>query len=1047
MNPAQLLGRFSVSRKLLLIYLLDLTAVIFITSILIDEKFIAINFARKELQGAAYIAEVREALLTTVAAHDGTMLDSAIMPAPLLDRLRKSESQFGSDMKSAVLADEFLVALKQLTAAESGDLQDPNHRAFRAGRRLLSLIGDQSNLILDPDLDSYYTMSLYVLRFPDLLDQLFQYTHFEDADGRKHLAVVKGRLEALLESIEADYRAAYAGNADGRLAAELDRTRDRLLTTLATLVGAETQDVKTTLHQRQEVLTALRDAWSATDVSLNRLLRARVNLLFERMWMHLGMAAVLLAVILLLVFYVATLISLPLRRLAQVADRVQATSDYSLRATWQSDDEIGQLVTGFNTMLERLDHERLVQQELAAQARAGAAQRELLEAIPIPLIVTAIPDHHILHANTPAHAWVTDTQSDPWASGLEHRARARFFQQLADEGAAHEFEARWQGPRGESWALLSASRLQYQSQDAVLTTFSPINTIKRMEARLKLWASVFEATSEGILVFDVRRKILLANAALLRASGYRAEEMVGREPDFLYAERFDAEAQGRLWQTVSDHGAWQGEYWLRRKNGAETPHWLMMNTVRDEQGEPSHTIALFVDITERKAQEEKIRHLAHHDALTGLPNRLLFDERLKLSLQQAERHREQVALLFIDLDRFKNINDTLGHHVGDGLLQSVARRLLDTVRAGDTVCRQGGDEFVVILNDVADVEEVAHIVEQRLIPLILQTHCVADIMLHISCSVGIALYPEDGKDMDILLRNADAAMYAAKASGRNNFQFFNAENNRHAVERIALETQLNGALERNELELYVQPIIDIASGQLVVVEALLRWRHPALGLVPPAKFIPIAEECGLIDLIGHWVIVEACRLHQLWIAQGSGPVTVAVNVSPVQFKRSDFVDSVCATLRASNLSASCLQLELTESLMMSDSDRALQQLRQLKTLGFSLSLDDFGTGFSSLSYLQRYPFDKLKIDRSFVRDMIEDPADLAITRTIASLGKTLGMRVVAEGVEHPEELALLKTLGCDEVQGYHVAKPMPAHEFAAWIADFRTKPWEPDDCT
>lgn len=1038
MNLTQLLGRLSVSRKLLLIYLLDLSAVIFITSILIEEKYIAINFARKELAGNAYIVHVREALFSIVDIHDGKPADRL---GEVRASIRQAEQEFGEGMQTDELAPQFEESLAGLVPADQVAL----HRSFAVGRRLLTRIGDQSNLILDPDLDSYYTMSLTLLRFPELLEQLLNYDMQVSRPDQTQFLIAQGKLEALVEGIEADYRAAYDSNPTHSLPGQLDATREPLLAALHTLLGIEARTPETLLSARAEALAALHEAWRGTSRSLDSLLLARIELLFHRMWLHLGMAAALLALILFMVFYVARQIALPLRRLAQVADQVQARNDYTLRAEWRSGDEIGQLVSGFNIMLERLDRERLIQQELAAQARAAAAQRELLEAIPIPLLVTTIPDHRILHVNGPARAWVDETQEDPWGSGLERGARARFFQRLSDEGAAREFEARWQGPRGPSWALLSANCLKYLDQDAVLTTFSPINAIKRMEARLKLWASVFEATSEGIMVMNMDHQILLANAAIQRATGYRAEELVGRDPDFLAAQRFDADSQRRLQQALSAQGAWQGEFWLKGKNGSETPHWLMVNTVRDEQGEPSHTIALFVDIAERKAQEERIRHLAHHDTLTGLPNRLLFDERLKMSLQQAERHGERVALLFIDLDRFKNINDTLGHQVGDGLLQSVARRLLDAVRAGDTVCRQGGDEFVVILNAIADAEEVAQVIEHRLIPLILQPHSVGEFSLQISCSVGISLYPDDGRDGETLMRVADAAMYAAKAGGRNNFQFFSAETNRHALERLSMENHLRNALERREFELHVQPIVDIGSGQVISVEALLRWRQPSLGLVPPVKFIPIAEENGMIDAIGRWVLEEACRLHLLWREQGLGPVTVAVNVSAVQFKRGDFVETARSVVESCGLYPNCLQLELTESLMMSDSERALQQLRQLKSLGFKLSLDDFGTGFSSLSYLQRYPFDKLKIDRGFVRDMIEDPADLAITRTIASLGKTLGMRVVAEGVEHPEELALLKTFGCDEVQGYHIAKPMPAHEFAAWVEEFRAIPWQVEE--
>jgi diguanylate cyclase (GGDEF)-like protein len=450
---------------------------------------------------------------------------------------------------------------------------------------------------------------------------------------------------------------------------------------------------------------------------------------------------------------------------------------------------------------------------------------------------------------------------------------------------------------------------------------------------------------------------------------------------------------------------------------------------------------LFVDITERMEQEDKIRHLAHHDALTGLPNRLLFDERLSMSLEQAVRHNQRVALLYIDLDRFKNINDSLGHHIGDGLLQSVAQRLSEAIRGGDTVCRQGGDEFVVILNDVVDVQEVAHIVERRLIPLILKTHHVSDIALHISCSVGIAVYPEDASSIEELMRNADAAMYTAKAQGRNNFQFFSSQMNSDALERLNTETHLQQALANREFELHVQPIVDCKTGSLVSVEALLRWRQPDMGMIPPTQFIPIAEENGLIHDIGRWVLVEACRLHLYWLEAGLGHIPIAVNVSAVQFMRGDFASTVAAVLIESGMPAAYLQIELTESLMMTDNESKLKQINDLRALGVGLSLDDFGTGYSSLSYLTRLPLDKLKIDRSFISDMLADAGDMAITRAVTGLGRTLGLRVVAEGVEHIEELKVLQAIGCDEVQGYLISRPLQAHEFSAWLNSFRAETW------
>ena len=1033
---AMLVGRLSVSRKLMLIYLLDLSAVIFITSILIEEKFIAIDFARKEIVGNVYIGSIREVMFDIVDVHESNGNADA---AAIRDIVHQAEQANGNNMNTSQLVSALDDHLANL--ADKALRNAASHQALMAGRKLLAHIGDQSNLILDPDLDSYYTMSLTVLRFPELLDQLMSYDNLTNGGDKTQYLIAQGKLEALLDGIESDYSAAYAGNPAHSLHEQLDATRVPLLATLHQLLRVEANNSEQLGALRVVAMTATQLAWQASASSLDTLLQARVEMLFKRMWQHLGMAASLLALILFLVFYVASQITLPLRRLARVADRVKATNDYTLRADWRSGDEIGQLVSGFNTMLERLDSERVIQQELAAQARASEAQRELIEAIPIPLLVTSIPEHRVLHTNAPASAWVEPGNEDPWGPGMERGARARFFQRLADDGAAHEFEACWNGPKGPAWALLSASLLRYEGHDAVLTTFTPINTIKRLEERLRLWATIFEATSEGIMVLGPDNTILLANAALARATGYRIEEMVGRDTEFLRGTQGAIDAHASFIQLIDQRGSWQGETWLKKKNGEESPQWLALNTVRDDQGVPSHIIALFVDITERMEQEEKIRHLAHHDVLTGLPNRLLFDERLRMSLEQAERHGERVALLFIDLDRFKNINDSLGHHVGDGLLQSVAQRLNEAVRAVDTVCRQGGDEFVVILNAITDVQEVAQMVERRLIPLILKTHNVCDVALHISCSVGIAIYPEDANNMEDLLRNSDAAMYTAKARGRNNFQFFSAEMNRHALDRLNIETHLQQALQNQEFELHVQPIVDCMSGEVVSVEALLRWRQPDLGLIPPAQFIPIAEDNGLIHDIGRWALVEACRLHRYWLDTGLGRIPIAVNVSAVQFRRGDFADMVATVLRESGMPATYLQIELTESFMMTESEGNLAEIHRLKALGIGLSLDDFGTGYSSLSYLNRLPLDKLKIDRSFVSDMIADSADMAITRAISSLGKTLGLRVVAEGVEHAEELKALQEIGCDQAQGYLISPPLPAHEFVTWLHEFRTIQW------
>ena len=528
------------------------------------------------------------------------------------------------------------------------------------------------------------------------------------------------------------------------------------------------------------------------------------------------------------VFFVARQIALPLKRLSDVADDVRRTGDQTLRVNWHSRDEIGRLVLAFNDMLDQLDRERAAQQELAARARATQAQMQLVEAIPIPLMVTAIPGHQVLHANQPAQQWLDGLTSDPWRHGLEGAVRSRFFQELADREAVDEFEVRWHAGVESSWAVLSARRLEFLGQKAVLTAFTPINHLKLMERRLELWAKVFEASSEGIVIFDDEHRVLTANRAFCRSTGYELHELLGEQltsaGDVTFAAAFSS--------VLGSRSNWQGEIVLQRRNGTSFPAWVMLSFVRDGT-QLAHCIATTIDITDRKRNEERISFLAHHDVLTGLPNRALCVERLRLAMQQAERHNERVAVLFIDLDRFKNINDSLGHHVGDALLRSVAQRLSHLVRAGDTVSRLGGDEFVVVLSSVTDAAEVAHVVNERLIPQVGAVHDIDGVGLQVSCSIGIAIYPDDSTDLDTLMRHADAAMYQAKSLGRDGAQFFSAEMNERAQHRLHLESALRHALDRGELLLHYQPRVDAASTRVLGVEALLRWQCRELGQSPP----------------------------------------------------------------------------------------------------------------------------------------------------------------------------------------------------------------------
>lgn len=1032
------IGNLSVSRKLALIYALDLTTVIFISGILINEKFIAIDFAHKEILGTHYVAAVRDALMALPLARDARMSAA--------EQVRTAEIEYGTNLDSRKLSENFATLL---STPGNPSVQSTSE----AAKTLIIRIGNQSNLILDPDLDSYYTMSLTVLRFPELFEliDLLQAKAAEKTSkgspGNHQIQtdylILEGRLNTIAQGINDDFSeaiAAYKPSQKAKMAQASDSLQEAIY--------AYSNSVKTYVFDTSDIISdaeyttsahylvkELNKSWTIVNNNLEALLNARVSALFQRMWFHLSAAASLLLLILFTVYFVARQIAVPIRRLADVADQVRLSTNYELRAQWNSGDELGRLVSGFNDMLDQLNQSRFIEQEMAANARAAMAQRELLEAIPIPLVVTSIPKHDVLHSNEAAHQWLRGTTTDPWITGLEPAARVRFFQAMSDLGSVSEFEVRWQGADSLNWAVLSARRLLYQEQDALLTTFTPINSFKVMEQRLALWAKVFEASSENIVVMDAARSIVAVNRAFCRSSGYEAGEVLGKTAEFFESDRKDNLHLDEIWKIACARGSWQGEIYLRRKTGERFPLWAVVNTVRDHHGEVINLIVAALDITERKANEQRISHLAHHDTLTDLPNRSLCIERLRMALQQAERLKYRVGVLFIDLDRFKNINDSLGHHIGDGLLRSVSQGLLAAVRAGDTVSRLGGDEFVVILNGVVNLDEALHVVDHRLIPQIRQPHNVDGAELHISCSVGIAIYPEDGTDIDTLMRNADAAMYQAKSSGRNTAQIFTSELDSIVRERMKTENDLRYAVERNELCLYYQPRIDSRSGTLLGVEALVRWHHPDRGLVSPANFIPIAEETGLIVPMGAWIIGEACRQQAAWRDQGIGNIAISVNLSAVQLRDPEIVSTIQRPIDKYSLCPEYIEIELTESILMENVATNISTLQSIKNLGVVLSIDDFGTGYSSLNYLHRFPIDKLKIDQSFVCDMLEDPADLAITRAIIGLGHTLGLKVVAEGVENDDEARMLAAAGCDELQGYLFSRPVAPDDFIAWNAN------------
>lgn len=541
--------------------------------------------------------------------------------------------------------------------------------------------------------------------------------------------------------------------------------------------------------------------------------------------------------------------------------------------------------------------------------------------------------------------------------------------------------------------------------------------------------NLINSSLDMIISVDTNRRIVEFNRAAEQVFGYSKAEVLGQSIDLLYADPSD----GRQLHKNSVHGGFTGEVTNKKKNGQIFTSYVSATVMHDTKGRAVGVMGISRDITERKRVEETIIHQAYHDPLTNLANRRLFMDRLAQALTRAPWHNRRVAVLFLDLDHFKGINDALGHSVGDQLLQAVAERLMACVRVGDTVARLGGDEFAIALVDIARTSDVPKLA-QKIIHTLSKPYALEGREFFTTASIGISICPDDAQDPESLVKNADIAMYRAKKHGRNNYQHYSPDMNAQAFERLAIETSLRHALERDEFFLEYQPQIDIETSRIIGYEALVRWRHPDLGMMSPGTFIPLAEESGLIVPIGEWVLRTACAQNKAWQADGLPPIRVAVNVSPRQMRHDDLLQVVERALTETGLDPTYLELELTESIMQ-DSDEAIQLLSQLQSMGVQIAIDDFGTGYSSLNHLKRYPINKLKVDQSFVRDIGHDPHDRAIVKAIIALAQSLNMRAVAEGVETEVQMAYLRSLKCDEAQGYLLGRPMSAQAASKLLAD------------
>ena len=562
----------------------------------------------------------------------------------------------------------------------------------------------------------------------------------------------------------------------------------------------------------------------------------------------------------------------------------------------------------------------------------------------------------------------------------------------------------------------------------VLGIFSDITERIRTEAQLRQAAVVFESTIEGVTITDAEGNIIAVNRAFCEITGYTAAEVLGRNPRLLKSGRHDQEFYQTMWAAITRSGNWRGELWNRRKNGELYPEWLTISSVRDAQQQLVNYVGVFSDISHIKRSEAQLERLTLYDALTELPNRLLFNSRLEHALERARHQGGRVAVLYLDMDRFKTVNDSLGHPSGDELLVAIARRLAGSLHKDDTLGRLGGDEFVILLEGLKHGEDAATVTLKMLHALERPFQIGGQHEVYIAASVGVSLFPDDASDATRLLRNADAALNQAKEQGRNTYRFYTESMTRAAGDRLNLEARLRRALERGEFLLHYQPQIRVSDGASVGVEALVRWQHPEDGLISPAQFIPLAEETGLIVPLGEWVLFTACAQMKEWLDLGLPAMTLAVNLSPRQFRQTGLTQQVHAILDATELPPHLLELEITESAIMEQGREAVAVMDALKALGVRLAIDDFGTGYSSLAYLKRFPVDKLKIDQSFIRDIPQDRDDMMIAAAIISMAHSLRLEVLAEGVETEAQLDFLRAHNGDSFQGFLFSRPRPAAE-------------------
>ncbi len=619
----------------------------------------------------------------------------------------------------------------------------------------------------------------------------------------------------------------------------------------------------------------------------------------------------------------------------------------------------------------------------------------------------------------------------------ESNGREKFLQHLAEAGGSiTNYDIQLRHKNGQEVWISTNSHYFHDKQGTVIGVEGVARNITELKShiqQLSKLSNILEHTADMVMVTNTDGVIEYVNHAFEDVTGYSSDEVIGRTPSLLKSDKHDEAIFTDMWETINAGNTYRNIIINRSKDGRLFYEEKVISPLKDEQGRIIHFISTSNDVTARIETDKRLHHMAHHDALTGLPNRQVFIDRFDAAIQQARKHSRLVAIMFIDLDNFKNINDTLGHDIGDELLIQFTRRLKNTLREEDTVSRFGGDEFIILLEDITNLNHIS-LLARKVLEILNEPFVINGNELFITASIGISNYPDDGTTTSTLLRTADLAMYRAKEQGKNSFQYYAREMGTKLIERMKLESHLRTALERREFVVYYQPQMDIQSRRIIGVEALLRWQHPDMGLITPLHFISLLEETGHIEAVGNWVLETACRQARQWHEQGWEKLDMAINLSSRQFNKQHCINAIQETIEETGVNPHSLELEITESMLMRNTSSTINALQKLSELGIRFAIDDFGTGYSSLSYLRRFPIDTIKIDRSFIHDINTDPDDIAITSAIIVMAKSLSLNVIAEGVETEEQFEFLRQHECDYAQGYLISRPVPAEQMTRLLA-------------